>query len=180
MEIENYKLKDFLRKDRSIIERYVVALQYLNPEDTAREVFHMKLKHVEFIKKNLYSGNDEGLVKIVAKVQRIKIKEVYEMRIVEFFSIISSVKKQIDIILRAENSSLSPNEVNYKWEMVEGEKKMAKFGIYNTLESLSGGDALKYKLYMEMEYSEIFTILYMRKTAAELQREMDKIKTEKK
>ena len=72
---------------------------------------------------------------------------------------------------------MTPSSLNVKWETVDGSARMAKFGIYNTLESLSGGDALKYKKYMEMEYSEVFTILLMRKTASDLQTEMNKIKT---
>lgn len=82
----------------------------------------------------------------------------------------------MNAIFSAEEARLTPSEVNVKWEMVNGSEKMSKFGIYNTLESLSGHDALKYKKYMNMNYSEVFTILYMRKTAAELQAEMDKIK----
>lgn len=176
MIIENFKLKDFLKQDAKLIKKYVVALQFLPSVQTNREIFHLKLKYVEFIKKNINSVNDETLIEIIAIVQGIRKGRVYELPIIKFFAIAASAREQIERISRAEETSLAPSEMNLKWIAVDGDKKMSKFGIYNTLEALSGGDALKYKDYMDMEYSEVFTILYMRKTAAELQKEMDAIK----
>lgn len=179
MIIENFKLKEFLKQKSSLIEEYIVALQYVKHIETKKEVFHLKLKDVEFIKKNIYSNSDEGLIEVISIVEEIKKKEVFELPIIKFFGLVSSVKKQIEIIARAEETSLSPSEINFKWLAVDGDKIMSKFGIYNTLEALSGGDALKYKKYMDLEYSEIFTILYMRKTLSELNKQMDGIKLNK-
>jgi len=176
-EIINFKLKEFLNQDPELIQEYIVALQYLKPIKTVKEVFHLKLKHVEHIKQSLYSNEDDELIKIVARVQGLKLKEVFEIKIIEFFRIIASVKVQIDTIRKAEENRLSPAEINFKWEAVEGDEKMSKFGIYNTLESLSGGDILKYKKIMNLPYSEVFTALLMKKTASDLQRKMDRIKT---
>lgn len=177
MQIENFTLLEFLQKPPELIQEYVTALNYIKPLPTRKEIFHMKLKHVEFIKKNIYSDDDGALVDVIAKVQKIEKEEVFNMKIVEFFGILNSIKAQMTKIQLAEQNSLTPTEINLKWEMVEGSERMAKFGLYNTLESLSGGDALKYKKYMQMNYSEIFTILFMRKTASDIAAEMDKIKT---
>lgn len=178
-EIINFKLKDFLLQDAELVREYLLALQYLKPAKTKKEVFHLKLKHVEHIKKNLYSNEDSELIKIVARVQGLKVKEVFELKIVEFFRIVASVKQQLDTIAKAEDNRLSPSSINLKWEAVNGDEKMSKFGIYNTLESLSGGDILKYKRIMNLPYSEVFTALLMKKTAQDLQREMEAIKTTK-
>ena len=176
-EIINFKLKDFLKQDSELIQEYIVALQYVKPVETVKEVFHLKLKHVEHIKQNLFSNEDAELIKIVGRVQGLNIKQVFELKIVEFFGIVASVKVQVDKIAQAEDNTLSPSEINFKWLAVEGDEKMSKFGIYNTLESLSGGDILKYNKIMNLPYSEIFTTLLMKKTANELQKQMDKIKT---
>ena len=176
-EIINFKLKEFLNQEPELIQEYIVALQYIKPAKTVKEVFHMKLKHVEHIKQNLYSNEDSEMIKIVARVQGLTVKEVFELKIVEFFGVIASVKNQIDTIAKAENNQLSPSEIDFKWLAVEGDEKMSRFGIYNTLESLSGGDILKYKKIMQLPYSEIFTTLLMKKTAFDLQRQQDKLKT---
>lgn len=176
MNIENFKIKDFVKQKPELIEQYLTVLNYVKPKPTRKEIFHMKLKHVEFIKENLYSEDDEALIKIIKKVQKVDEKQIMNMTIIEFFGILNSIKKQMSMIQRAEENSLTPSEVNLKWEMVKGSERMAKFGLYNTLESLSGGDILKYKQIMNLNYSEVFTVLMMRKTASDLAAEMDKIK----
>lgn len=177
MKITNFKLIDFLNQPRELINEYIVALRYVPARETKRQLFNMKLKHVEMIKKTLDSGEDQSLIKIVSKVQKISQEAVLDLPIIEFFGIIASVREQLKIIIQAEENGLTPSYVNPKWEIVKGSERMAKFGIYNTLESLSGGDALKFKKYMNMIYSEVFTILLMRKTASEIQQEMSQIKT---
>lgn len=176
MIIENFTLKEFLKQEVSLIQEYVVALQYAPQVQTKKEVFHLKLKHVEYIKKNIFASNDEGLVKIIKIVQGIKKAEVYNLTIIEFFGLIASVKEQIEKISHAEAARLTSSEINFKWLAVDGDAKMSKFGIYNTLEALSNGDATKYKYFHNLEYSEVFTILFMRKTASELSKQMETIK----
>ena len=63
--------------------------------------------------------------------------------------------------------------------MVEGSQRMSKFGIYNTLENLSGGDILKYKEIKNLKYSEVFMVLLMKKTASDIRADMAKIKDHK-
>lgn len=178
-EIVNYKLKDFVNCDEQTIESYVLAFKFLKPIPTLKKIAEMKWKHVEKIRECMTSGDDLGLVDAVCMVQKCTKKEVLEMKIIKFFSLISSIKKQLETISRAEES-LQPSYVDMKWEAVDGSKRMSKFGIYNTLELISGGNALDYKKYMNMNYSEIFAILLMRKTANEIQHEMNNIKDVKK
>ena len=177
MKIENFKLIDFMNQTPELVQEYLVALRYLKPRQTAREIFSMKLKEVEMIKRTLNSGEDRDLIVIVSKVQKLSEEAVLDLPIIEFFGIVASIREQMKVILQAEENGLTPSRVDMKWEAVNGSEKMAKFGIYNTLESLSGGDATKYEFFMNMQYSEVFTILLMRKTASDLQHEMNQIKT---
>ena len=177
MKITNYKLIEFMNQPPELVQEYLVALRYLKPRETAREVFSMKLKEVEMIKRTLNSGEDRDLLKIVAAVQDISEEVVLDLPIIEFFGLIASIREQMKVINQAEENGLKPSHINVKWEAVNGSERMARFGIYNTLESLSGGDATKYDFYMNMDYSEVFTILLMRKTASDLQHEMNQIKT---
>ncbi len=175
MNIENYTLSEFAKQSVELIERYIVALRYIKPVATVQELFHMKLKHVEMVKQNINSTNDADLLKVVAKVQKITKKKVLKMDIINFFGILNSIREQLKVIYSAEES-LIPSHINFKWESVGGSERMARFGIYNTLDQLANGDGLKYKEFMNMNYSEVFTILLMKKTASDLQHEMDQIK----
>ncbi|MGD2113429.1 MAG: hypothetical protein PVG07_00140 [Acidobacteriota bacterium] len=160
-----------------MIEQYLIALRYLKPKETEQQLYKMKLKEVEEIKQDIDSGEDRDLIKIVALVQNCTQEEVLDFKIIDFFGLLNSIREQIKVILTAEENAFTPSKLNVKWEMVNGAERMSKFGIYNTLESLSNGDATKYEYFMNMEYSEVFTILLMRKTASDISQEMNEIKT---
>lgn len=175
MYIKNCRLKHLRRLDEDTISYYVQALSFVKPIQTKRNIRNMTLGDVDFIKSKINSKEDIDLIKIVALCQGVSARKILNMRIIMFFRLIASVRSQIKKIVLAEEN-LSPNHVNVKWEMVKGQERMSKFGIYNILENLSNGDPLKYKSIMKMEYSEVFTILLMKKTNKDLQYEMSKIK----
>ena len=156
-----------------------MILKYLPGSKTKREVFHMKLKHVEMIKTNIFNNDDADVIKVVSKVQKMKVHEVLEMRIIDFFKVLNSIKEQIEQIAKAEENKLTSDNVNVKWEMVQGSKRMAKYGIYNTLDDLTGRRIWMNETIMNLPYSEVFTILCKRKDEMELQKEMDSIKLTK-
>lgn len=174
--IKNFKLKDFFQQDVKTINEYVLLLQWVEPIPTKNDIFYMKLRDVDFIKSNLGEG-DEALIEIIARVQGIENDDVLEMEITKFFGLLNDVKKQIERINHAENVSLSETHPNIKWETVNGSERMAKFGIFNTLDNLAGGDILKYDKIMDITYADVFTKLLMDKTRNDLNIEMSKIKT---
>lgn len=175
-EIENFKLSEFLNQDIETIKAYVTILKFIPSQETENEIFHMKLEDVEFFKQNINSSEDSSIIEIVAKVQDIEIEEVLEMEIITFFALLNSIRKQIEKLINAESEMLNPDYVDPRWSAVSGSDRMAKFGIYNTLEMLSNGDILKYQKIMELSYSEVFTVLLMRKTKGDIEREMKAIK----
>lgn len=179
MEIENFTLFEYCNQPPEIIESYLTALQYIKPKETKRELLHMKLKHIEMIKQNIDSGEDKDLIEIVAKVQKCTKEEILDFTIIDFFGLLNSIREQLKVIVKAEENALTPSDVDFKFEAVGGSERLAKFGIFNTLEHLSNGDATKYKYFLNLPYSEIFTILLMRKTTSEIQKEMKEIKTTK-
>jgi len=177
MEIKNFTLGRFARQNPDLISSYVTALQYVRPYPTNKKIISLKLREVEFIKSKAFGDNQEDILKIVSLVQGISEKKVLKIKIIKFYGLLNSIRKQLERIYNAEKNGLESEQVNVAWEMVNGSEKMAKFGILNTLEDLSGGDATKYEYYLEQKYSWIFSILRMRKTAKELSIRMSKIKT---
>ncbi|WP_339875200.1 hypothetical protein [Olleya marilimosa] len=176
-QITNYKLKDFFKQDITLIQDYINILQHLEPVPTKNEVFHLKLKEVEFIKNNLSNDDDEALFEILAMVQGVKESQILNTGIIEIFGLINSVKEQLERIQKAEASSLVSDNTNIKWETVNGSERMAKFGIYNTLDALSDGDILKWDAILELKFSDVFMKLLLNKTKNDLESEMNNIKT---
>ena len=179
MEIVNYKLIDFLNKDIKLIEEYSRALMYLKPAETSKEVFEMKLKHVDAIKRTVNSGNYRELIYVVSKVEGLKEKKVLDLDIIRFHSLINSIRGQIKFINKAEENGLSSSSLDVKWLAVNGSERMAKFEIYNTLDRLTGKKPHLYDYYRNMRYSEVFTILLKWKEEEDIQKEMNAIKTKK-
>jgi hypothetical protein len=169
-----------MNQPREVVEKYLIILRHINTVETKRQLFNMKLKHVEFVKNNMNSNDDKDMIEIVSKVQKCTNEEALDIPIIEFFGLLNSIRKQLEIIMTAEENALVSSKVNIKWEMVEGSQRMSKFGIYNTLDKLTHKKPHLYKLYMNMIYSEIFTILLKWKTEEEIQEEMNNIKTKTK
>ena len=176
-DIINYSLREFYEQDAKTVQEYIALLSFLEPVETARELFYMKLKDVQQVKDLMQNGTLDDLRQIVQLVQKLKKEEMFNMKIVEFFSLSASIKKQIQTIDRAEASSLTGKSYNSKWEMVKGGERMAKFGIYNTLDKLSQGKLWKYNAILDMVYADVFTKLLMDTVSADLDYEMSQIKT---
>ncbi|MDP2686442.1 MAG: hypothetical protein Q8O62_04420 [Aequorivita sp.] len=174
--ITNYKIKDFQKLPKELQVEYASLLLLTTPIQTNQKLIEMKLKEVEEIKTFFTNNSDEELIKIMAMVQKVKIGDINNMGIITFFGIYNSIKLQFENLIKSEEN-LAPNYVNPKWEQVEGGIRMVKFGIYNTLEDLSGGDILKWPQIMEMEYQEVFTKLMINKVKGDLIYEMDRIKS---
>lgn len=180
MRIDNFKLIDFFNQSPKLIGEYMVVMKYLKPSETRKRIFEMKLKKVELIKRCLTSGIDRDLIKMVSEVEKISEEKVLDLTIIDFFRLVNSVKEQIELISRAEENGLSSSELNVKWLAVNGSERMGKFGIYNTLDKLTNKKPHLYSFYMNMVYSEVFTILLKWKEEEDLNREMDAIGAAKK
>ena len=174
--INNYKLKEFLKQDYQTQIEYYHILKNLEPIPTKNEIFYMSLKDVEEIKQLINSDDDADLIHIITKVQGVEESEVLDMKIVEVFGLINSIQEQIQRIYKAELSSLSSDNTNIKWEAVNGSERIQKFGIYNTLNTLSNGDILKWNAILELPYADVFMKLLLDKTNNDLQTEMQNLK----
>lgn len=178
MDIINFTLLEYMNQPPEVIESYLIALRYLKPKETEIELIQMKFEDVEFIKQEIDSTGDKALIEIIAKVQNCTEKKVLDFKILDFFGFLNSVREQLKRIYKAEES-LIPSDVDFKFEAVNGSERLAKFGVLNTLESLSNGDATKYPYFLNLPYAEVFAIMLMRKEASDIRKEMKEIKTTK-
>lgn len=170
--IKNYRLKQFLGQPQELIDEYTYILRHLKPIDTKTPLMQLPLIEVDNIKTNL----EADLLKIVATVQGTTEKEVMKMRITEFFAVVNSIKKQVETIIKAEQK-LQSQYPDQKWEMVGGNEKMAKFGIYNTTIALAEQFNTTPQEIEQWQYGQVFTILLHNVTRHDLQHQMSKIKT---
>lgn len=179
-EIENFKLYEFFEQPQELIDSYMIVLQYVKPCKTEQEVFKMKLKQVEEIKQAFAAIDIELFINVICEVQNLTKDEVANLPIIEFYSILNGIKEQLKVIYKAEENGLTPSRVNFEWEAVGGSERMAKFGIFNTLEMLSGEDITKHEQILNMRYNDVFAILLRKKVVEDLKYEMNEIRKNKK
>lgn len=175
-EITNYKLKDYIKKPQSLIEEYSAVLLHLEPKQTKKELFYMELGFVDYVKRTFNVANLNEIVDMLTYFMVCDTEDVMEMHIVDFYGYIKSIQKQLDDILHLEANRLVSEHVDMKWEAVNGSERMAPFGIYNTLDRLSGGDITKWDELLKQPYDKVFTKLFMDTVKGDLQKQMSKIK----
>lgn len=172
MEIVNYDLKTFLEQPQETIDEYMGILKFAESIPTEKEVFHLKLKDVEFIKQELYGE----ITEVISKVQNLPVRLVETMPITRFFGLYNSVKEQIEVISRAEKNGLSSNDdSDPRFEAVGGNEIMGKYGILNTVVPLAEQFGWTIEQIENMSYSTIFSILLYNKDRSAIQTRMNKI-----
>ena len=176
-EIINYKLSVFLEQGIEKIEEYMGLMRYMKPIETKRQIFDLRLRDVQDVKDNLAEGTFKELIRCVEIAEDLDKEEVMKMKIVDFWGKVLSVKKQIEDINHMERVSLSTDRTNFHWEAVNGGDRLAKFGIYNTLDTLADGDILKYEAVLDLPYADVFTKMYMNRVKADIEAEMAQLKT---
>lgn len=174
MELINYKIKEFLQVDEETALTYISYLKHLTPTSDINDLFSLSFKDVEDVK-ILVSRGLEGYFSALCILQNIDESDILNMRLKRFYRLKNALDIQLEKLFNAEQSLKSRHE-DVKWLAVNGGQKMAKYGIYNTLDQLANGDILKYKAILELEYKEVFTKLKMDIERADLQKDMENIK----
>jgi len=176
MEIKNYRLIKFLNLPEEEIIKTSAILRLLNPTPTKKRIEEFTLGEVEDMKDAFNTADYREIIHTIAMLEGVKDRKVLGFKIVKFFGLYNSVCEQIEKLYKRESDFLSPRHVDKKWEQIRGSERLAKFGIFNTLDRLADGDATKYDYFLNMKYSKIFTILYMKNVQDTLNSEMLKIK----
>lgn len=174
MEIINYKLRDFLVQDITLIEEYANILRLVEPIPTVNKLQDLKLREVEFIKKNI--GNQQAIPRIFNYMEGINEDKVMDMTITTFYGLMNSIVKQLENLLGMEEQHLTANHSDMKWEAVDGSKRLSVLGILPMVDNLAGGDILKYEQILDLPYLTVFNRLRMDVIKADIQHDISKLK----
>lgn len=175
--IENFKLSKFLEQSAELVTEYIDYLVWITPEPTEHEIFYLTLREVQELKDLMQAGTIDDIIKCVEIAEGKTFEDLRSMRILQFFAKVNSIKEQMKAILNAEQT-LTSKHLNIKWETVGGAEKMAKYGIYNTLDILAGGDFLKWEQVLDKIFADVFVKLSKEATMNDLNKDMELIKTE--
>lgn len=174
-ELTNYTLNEFLQQDEELIKEYSKILRLVEPIPTTNELKNLKLSEVEYVKQNI--DNMGAITTIFQYLEGVDEKQLMKMKIVNFYGLFNSIMKQLEQILALEEEHLVSEHTDFKWEAVEGSKRLGVLGILPMVDNLAGGDILKYDAILEQPYMTVFRKLMLDRIKSDIQKDMEKIKT---
>lgn len=192
--ITDYKLKDFLKiKDARLINEYLFILELLRPVKSIVNPNYNKLKfwdkktpktleikHVEDLSfgevTNLklgFNGNNiDKVIQCVELVTGLKKKQILSFTITTFYGIINGIAQQLIEISNKEINELTDEYRDPILESIKGYERMARFGTFNTIDSLAKQDILRWQEIEKLPYWLVFTKLMMDKENEQIAREL--------
>ncbi len=188
--ITNYKIKDFFKiNDDELISAYMEFLNYLNPlkEVTnpkrnwykkGREKLQIKaVRMLSFgdvtnIRNNFNSPTENSIIDSVSILTGLSYKEVMNFTILEFYGIISYIRAELIELSAIEENELADDHFDKNIEAVNANKRMAKFGVLNTINAIADNDVLKWKEIEKLPYLTVLAKLMMDNEKNKIQREI--------
>lgn len=183
--IINYKLREFLQLENlEEVENYIAILELLNPiESVEFEEKYIQLKqlkelsfgNVNLVRENLLNPTIDSVMECVELVSGLDRLEIFELPIIDFYSILSGIKEEVIEISNMEQNELISDDSNWEYEQVNSNQRLAKFGILNTINSLANDDVTKWEVIENLNYMVVFTKLKMDKERAQINKEVNEL-----
>lgn len=195
--INNYKLKEFLNlKDIDLIKTYLSILEHLKPLKSISnpryrfynrepKTLHIKaVRTLSFgevieIRNIINTGTFESIVEILNKISGLKKNEILNLRIVQYFGILSFIKNELIELNNIELNELSDDSSDINYELVNASERMAKFGVLNVINSLAKEDVLRWSRIEKLPYMTVLTKLLMDKEKNKIQQEIAELQKKK-
>ncbi|MFI8379621.1 hypothetical protein [Leeuwenhoekiella sp. NPDC079379] len=170
--IKNYSLQEFLKQSPKVIEDYLNVLKHLEEGKLKTQLADLTLREVELLKKSI--DDEDEIINVVSIVEKLSEEQVLKLKILEFFPLVKAIRSQLEKLIAREENNLTPKFPDEKFELVEGGKRLQRFGIWNVVNSLAGGDILKFDAILNLKYDKVFTKLLLDKELNDIQHEISK------
>lgn len=134
----------------------------------------IELKNVLRGQKNI----DLVLIKTVSLFSDLQIsdKDIEKANLKEFFQTINQINEQFEDIYRLEKSLQGYTDVDLS---NAGADQMNQFGDLNVIDSLAGGDILKWKEVLQLDWWDVYNKLLKDKIEQDIQRRYAEIQKNK-
>lgn len=187
--INNYTLHEFLTLESiDTINEYMTVLEFLQPVKEVDDPIYndypkIKIKPVSSLLfgevTNLRMYFNDGIIDSICEAVRLvtglRIHEIYQMPIVDFYSILATIKRDLELLSNMEINALTDEEHDPIMMQVQASERMSRFGILNLINSLAGDDITKWEQIEKMPYMVVFTKLQMDKTRGDINRDVKAI-----
>ena len=137
-------------------------------------LWNLRYEDVIFIKDNIESDNFLECLKVIYQITQYQIEKASVFNI---FSAYQYQIKQLSEMISIENEEL--NSETDPDENAAGIDMFEKYGFYNEIRSLTGGDKTKENFYKNLPYIEIFMELTYKSNLIKFEKKLNDIKDKK-
>lgn len=173
--MENIRVEQLLKLERTKIEEYTEVFKYVNPKDrikigfrkwaTGRDFWKLSFDNVAIIKKRMNAGNITRPVSIAFGITE---KQVLKMRVKEYFYALAYVRTSLEKITKAEKEHLSSEPDSVLTQA--GIERMSIFKELNVLIPLARRYGMTTEQVSEWSYGKVFNESLFDKVSGEIEK----------
>ena len=176
-------LYDFIQLSEEQQKELLPALKVLKPlpNYTRRHWFKKHIHGVKnTIKREVMRGTTEGLMNAFELVYKCTKKDMMKLSVVRFYRCMRFIINEVDSVMRLEQHHWKVEPTEYDGRLQEaGVKELEMFGDLPMIDSLAGGDILRYNDIEGLNYLDAHYILWYRATQANIQNRFQKLMANK-
>jgi len=169
MELYDYTVGEVLQLEPTEARNYYALSRTLRPRNVM-ELEPLSSKPYGYVK-TLQTSATYNEPEMLARLQHGReptareVLAILKMRFIDYGHQWRHISEELEVLTAKENSTLYSEPTAD--EMTAGIDKLSIFGVFGIVDTLAGGDPLKYKDVEALPYNVIFAKLYIEKTRAE-------------
>lgn len=171
--MKNISLASFLKLPEEKQRAYVWVLQFVKGEPNfkrwgktygvAQSITELSFGEVLLLKNLILQGEISSMIEAVKVV--FKTKNPLKMKIVRFYQCVNFLLNEIKKIIKTENIRYRTQPSAYDQKLQEaGAEELTQFGDLAIIDTLAGGDPLKYEQIEKLPYLQVHFLLWYRTT----------------
>ena len=183
-------LYDFIQLPEEKQREILPALKVLKPlSNYTRRYWFKKRTHgvkdsiteltfgeVNSIKRLVMRETTEDLLRAFEIVYKCKARDVIRMEVIQFYRCMIFITNEVDKIINMERQHWNTEPTDHDAKLQQaGVKELEQFGDLPMIDSLAGGDILRYNDIEKLNYLEVHYILWYRATQANIQNRFQKL-----
>lgn len=132
-------------------------------------------RDADYIKRLFFEDNLESLLEGLTECFKVPLKVLMNTNVITILKCLKTIKNDIenDLAEQEKLNFFSDKKISMAMKMSKSEV-MSQFGIYNVIETLSGGDKNKWSYFENLKYSKIKLMIAFNTLSGDLNKRFQK------
>ncbi|WP_454988668.1 hypothetical protein [Capnocytophaga sputigena] len=131
---------------------------------------------VNSVKRYVIKGTMDDLIEAFKIVYKCKARDIIRMDVIQFYRCMIFITTEVDKVIKMEQQHWNTEPTDYDIKLQQaGVKDLEQFGDLPMIDSLAGGDILRYNDIEKLNYLEVHYILWYRAIQTNIQNRFQKL-----